>query len=135
MSQLRSCFKSAIILAARNLYVGGCQQYGYFLLGKTPIGLIWIEVQKHFRTNPKSLPRDLLMYLVPGKIKNFAVFFRAMRWPISIFALVRLKPYPSAFISPKDIFGTKTSIGVERFEVHFRAIFSHLLWEPVKKLI
>ena len=62
------------------------------------------------------------MYLVPGKIKNFAVFFRAMRWPISIFALVRLKPYPSAFISPNDIFGTKTPIGVERFEVNFHAI-------------
>ena len=43
--------------------------------------------------------------------------------PIEKTASVRLKPYLYTFIYAFKIFGVKTLVGVERFEVHFLAIF------------
>ena len=56
--------------------------------------------------------------------KKSSVFSWAGRVPIEKTASVRLKLYLYTFIWAFKIFGVKTLMGVERFEVRFLAIFS-----------
>ena len=58
--------------------------------------------------------------------KNCSVFSRAQKVLIEKTASVRLKPHLCTSICSNEIFGVKTLMGVERFEVNFRLIFSSI---------
>ena len=74
------------------------------------------------------LPIGYFFRILQPNRRNFlnrfsSVFSWAGRVPIEKTASVRLKPYLYTFIWPFKIFGVKTLMGVEWFEVHFLAIF------------